>query len=116
MLTPSPMGTQTGYHRTVRSHCQGQFLLQGGIVELTMIAQDTETGLWIRPNSMAALHDLISGRSQDHARHLPDRFGVPVSRSGVRLLRDAFYCHVAEAAWFKSRASRSSPSEFADTG
>lgn len=113
VLDPITYGDAHRARHTVRSHVRANSLLQDGIAELTMIAQDTETGLWIKAKFDWLRYDLISVDLKTTRDTHPDRFMYQCRDLGYDL-QDAFYCHVAKLLGFPIQSFTFVTVEFAD--
>lgn len=98
---------------TVRKHMRANSLLQDGVAELTFIAQDPETGLWVKAKFDYLRYDLISVDLKTARDTHPDRFAYQARDLGYDL-QDAFYCHVAKLLGVTIQAFCFAVVEFAD--
>ncbi|MGR6425771.1 PD-(D/E)XK nuclease-like domain-containing protein [Aeromonas veronii] len=80
---------------TVFKHMRASSLLQDGVSELTFIAQDPETGLWVKAKFDYLRYDLISADLKTARETHPDKFASQVRELRYDL-QEAFYCHVAK--------------------
>lgn len=110
-----PITYQDGHRarQTVRKHVRANSLLQNGVAELTMIAQDPETGLWVKAKFDWLRYDLISVDLKTTRDTEPDRSSYQFRDLGYDL-QDAFYCHVASLLGINIRAFCFVCVEFAD--
>ncbi len=98
---------------SVRRHMRADSLLRDGIAELTMIAQDPETGMFVKAKFDWLRYDLISVDLKTTRDTNPDRFTYQARDLGYDL-QDAFYTHVAKLLGIQLRGFSFVCVEFAD--
>lgn len=80
-------------NNTVRNHYRANSLLSDGIAELTIIAKDAITGLWLKAKLDWLRFDLLPADLKSARDTSPDRWAYQARDLGYDI-QDAFYCYV----------------------